>query len=53
MARSFSGSQNAGNAQGQGKGKDEAQKGIWSTMLDSVATGKKLPEKNLIVFGWS
>ena len=27
------------------------EKGMWSSMLDSVASGKKLPEKNLIVLG--
>ena len=24
---------------------------MWSSMLDSVASGKKLPEKNLIILG--
>ncbi|MDI1492292.1 MAG: hypothetical protein OHK93_003504 [Ramalina farinacea] len=33
------------------KSKDEAEKGMWSSMLDSVASGRKLPEKNLIVLG--
>ena len=27
------------------------EKGMWSSMLDSVASGKKLPEKNMIVLG--
>ena len=27
------------------------EKGMWSSMLDSVASGKKLPEKNLVVLG--
>lgn len=31
----------------------EAEKNMWSSMLDDVATGKKLPEKNLLVLGWS
>lgn len=26
---------------------------MWSSMLDSVASGKKLPEKNIIVLGGS
>lgn len=30
--------------------KDDS-KGIWSSMLDSVATGKKLAEKTLVVLG--
>ena len=29
------------------------EKGMWSSMLDSVASGKKLPEKNIIVLGGS
>ena len=33
------------------KNKDESEKGLWSSMLDSVATGRKMPEKNLIVLG--
>ena len=27
------------------------EKGMWSSMLDSVASGKKLPERNLVVLG--
>lgn len=30
-----------------------AKKDMWSTMLDGVANGKRLPEKNIIVLGWS
>ncbi|KAL8866412.1 MAG: hypothetical protein Q9174_006317 [Haloplaca sp. 1 TL-2023] len=33
--------------------KGELEKNIWSSLLDSVASGKKLPEKNLIVLGGS
>ena len=29
----------------------DSEKNMWSSMLDSVASGKKLPEKNLIVLG--
>lgn len=29
----------------------ETEKGLWSSMLDSVASGKKLPEKSLVVLG--
>ncbi|TVY57745.1 hypothetical protein LCER1_G000666 [Lachnellula cervina] len=29
----------------------DAKKDIWSSMLDSVASGKRLPEKNLLVLG--
>ena len=31
----------------------DSEKGMWSSMLDSVASGKKLPEKNMIVLGQS
>lgn len=31
----------------------EAEKDMWSSMLDSVASGKKLPEKNILVLGRS
>lgn len=33
--------------------KDGAKKNIWSSLLDSVANGKRLPEKNLLVLGTS
>lgn len=29
----------------------EPKKNIWTSMLESVASGKRLPEKNLIVLG--
>lgn len=29
------------------------KKDMWSSMLDRVANGKRLPEKNIIVLGWS
>lgn len=29
----------------------EQKKDMWSSMLDSVASGKRLPEKNLLVLG--
>ncbi|KAJ1335762.1 dynein cytoplasmic 1 light intermediate chain [Microdochium nivale] len=36
------------------EGKDgEQKKDMWSSMLDSVASGKRLPEKNLLVLGGS
>lgn len=31
--------------------RSEEKKDMWSSMLDSVATGKKLPEKNILVLG--
>lgn len=30
---------------------DEPEKNMWSSLLDSVASGKKLPEKNVLVLG--
>lgn len=35
------------------KSSGDSEKGMWSSMLDSVASGKKLPEKNLLVLGLS
>lgn len=34
-------------------GKNGEKKDMWSSMLDSVASGKRLPEKNLLVMGMS
>ncbi|CAK7215246.1 hypothetical protein SBRCBS47491_002417 [Sporothrix bragantina] len=39
-----------GGAGGSGGGK---KKDLWNSMLDSVASGRKLPERNLLVFGGS
>jgi len=33
--------------------KEDDEMGMWSSMLNSVASGKKLPEKNIIVLGRS
>ncbi|KAL6718768.1 hypothetical protein ACLMJK_003002 [Lecanora helva] len=33
------------------KSKEGEEKSMWSSMLNSVASGKKLPEKNLLVLG--
>ncbi|KAK1764078.1 dynein light intermediate chain-domain-containing protein [Phialemonium atrogriseum] len=39
-------------ASGSSEGKNgEQKKDMWSSMLDSVASGKRLPEKNLLVLG--
>ncbi|KAI1819305.1 dynein light intermediate chain-domain-containing protein [Xylaria intraflava] len=35
------------------EGKKDDQKDMWSSMLDSVASGKRLPDKNLLVLGGS
>lgn len=33
--------------------KDGPKKNLWSSMLDNVANGKRLPEKNLLILGMS
>lgn len=33
------------------KSSDGAKKDMWSSMLDGVANGKRLPEKNVLVLG--
>jgi dynein light intermediate chain 1 len=35
------------------KSGDNVKKDMWSSMLDSVASGKRLPEKNILVLGMS
>ena len=35
----------------QTKGNDGSKKEIWSSMLDSVASGRKLPEKTIFALG--
>ena len=40
------------SASGGSEGKNgESKKDMWSSMLDSVASGKRLPEKNILVMG--
>ncbi|KAJ9220250.1 hypothetical protein DTO027B5_1236 [Paecilomyces variotii] len=46
-----SGSRSAGGSGSRPTSKDGAKKNIWSSMLDSVASGKRLPEKNLLILG--
>lgn len=37
---------------GEAEGRDgEQKKDLWTSMLESVASGKRLPEKNLVVLG--
>jgi dynein light intermediate chain 1, cytosolic len=33
------------------KSSDSMKKDMWSSMLDNVASGKRLPEKNILVLG--
>lgn len=37
--------------QEQPKKEDPDKKDMWSSMLDNVASGKRLPEKNVLVLG--
>ncbi|KAJ5317545.1 hypothetical protein N7508_002053 [Penicillium antarcticum] len=50
MASSPHGSKTAGT-NSRPTSKDGSKKNIWSSLLDSVANGKRLPEKNLLVLG--
>ena len=43
----------APNRRGKGQITTENKENIWSSLLDSVSTGKRLPEKSLIVLGSS
>lgn len=36
---------------GRPQSNGDSERNMWSSMLDSVASGKKLPEKNLLVLG--
>jgi len=38
-------------ASGGSEGRNGEKKDLWSSMLDSVASSKRLPEKNLLVLG--
>ncbi|OAA60249.1 dynein light intermediate chain [Niveomyces insectorum RCEF 264] len=44
---------NAGGGSGGGGAGSEKKKDLWSSMLDSVASGRRLPERNVLVFGGS
>ncbi|KAI2614997.1 putative motor protein [Hypoxylon sp. NC1633] len=46
-------STSVGTGTGSDGKKDDHKKDMWSSMLDSVASGKRLPEKNLLVLGGS
>ena len=40
------------NGSGDADGRNgEQRKNLWTSMLESVASGKRLPEKNLLVLG--
>jgi dynein light intermediate chain 1 len=40
----------AGSGETEGRN-GEQKKNLWTSMLESVASGKRLPEKNLLVLG--
>ena len=42
-----------GGGGGSRNGSGSKKKDLWNSMLDSVASGRKLPERNLLVFGGS
>ncbi|KUL92156.1 hypothetical protein ZTR_02520 [Talaromyces verruculosus] len=50
-SRMSTGTQDSGGPGSRPSSKDGNKKNIWSSMLDSVASGKRLPEKNMIVLG--
>lgn len=47
----FRGPRTSAANDGRPQSKGEEEKGMWSSMLDSVAKGKKLLEKNLVILG--
>ena len=56
MARSsqwpgISSNTRSAHGRSESKGGEEKKKEVWSTLLDSVASGRKVPERNLVVLG--
>lgn len=47
----FSTYTSASGASGSDGKNGDQKKDMWSSMLDSVASGRRLPEKNLLVMG--
>jgi dynein light intermediate chain 1 len=41
----------SGSGDTEGRNGGEQKKNLWTSMLESVASGKRLPEKNLLVLG--
>lgn len=46
-------SQRSSGFDDRSKGSDPTERNIWSSMLENVASGKRLPEKNILVLGGS
>ncbi|PLB40997.1 dynein family protein [Aspergillus candidus] len=51
MSTSRFGSGTGSGSNSRPSSKDGPKKNMWSSMLDSVANGKRLPEKNLLILG--
>jgi dynein light intermediate chain 1 len=51
MSQNSGGKAAGGGTNSRPTSKDGAKKNIWSSMLDGVASGKRLPEKNLLILG--
>ncbi|KAH8701821.1 dynein family protein [Talaromyces proteolyticus] len=50
-SRMSTATQNSGGPGSRPSSKDGNKKNIWSSMLDNVASGKRLPEKNIVILG--
>lgn len=44
-------SSNRASEEDRSKASDPSERNIWSSMLENVASGKRLPEKNILVLG--
>lgn len=44
-------SSNRASEEDRSKASDPNERNIWSSMLENVASGKRLPEKNILVLG--
>lgn len=44
-------SSNRASEEDKSKASDLNERNIWSSMLENVASGKRLPEKNILVLG--
>lgn len=44
-------SSNRAREEHRSKASDPSERNIWSSMLENVSSGKRLPEKNILVLG--
>lgn len=49
----YNSSQRSSDYDDRSKASDPSERNIWSSMLENVASGKRLPEKNILVLGLS